>query len=411
MTNFNVQNQCTPTRSAIHTGRYPIRSGTQKVPNPGDPNGMAPWEYTIAELFSDAGYATAMFGKWHIGDIDGRLPNDQGYDQWYGLKSNAFEAAYTATPQWDPAVYPVPYIWQGKKGDKSTKVKPFDMNNRGLIDREVVNKSVAYIAQQAQAKKPFYTYIALTNIHPPFIPHPEFVGKSKAGAYADIQMEVDHHIGMVLKAIDKAGIADNTIVVLTGDNAAGEDTDEGGSNGPWRGGLSTGYEGGTRTVGMIRWPGKIAPRVSDEIVSDLDWYPTLAAMTGEQKRIPSDRPIDGVNQAAFFTGQQDKSNREHIITFVGNDVFAVKWRNMKTHFFTAESTFAPIVQHTFPQMYDIKNDPDEKRELWKAEGFSHSWVMAPVMKLLGEMQNSMARYPNIAPGAEFEGYNAEVGVK
>ena len=80
-TNFNVQNQCTPTRSAIMTGRYPIRSGTQRVPAPGDPQGMAPWEYTIAELLSDAGYATAAYGKWHIGDKDGRLPNDQGFDE------------------------------------------------------------------------------------------------------------------------------------------------------------------------------------------------------------------------------------------------------------------------------------------------------------------------------------------
>ena len=81
-TNFNVQNQCTPTRSAIHTGRLPIRSGTQKVPAPGEPQGMAPWEYTIAELLSDEGCATAMYGIWHIGDSDGRLPNDQGYDEW-----------------------------------------------------------------------------------------------------------------------------------------------------------------------------------------------------------------------------------------------------------------------------------------------------------------------------------------
>ena len=96
-TNFNVQNQCTPTRSAIHTGRLPIRSGTQRVPAPGEPQGMAPWKYTIAELLSDSGYATAMFGKWHIGDRDGRLPNDQGYDEWYGTKESAMKASYHST--------------------------------------------------------------------------------------------------------------------------------------------------------------------------------------------------------------------------------------------------------------------------------------------------------------------------
>ena len=85
LTNFNVQNQCTPTRSALHTGRLPIRSGTQKVAAPGEPDGMAPWEYTVAELLSDAGYATALYGKWHLGSKPGRMPNDQGYDEWWGI--------------------------------------------------------------------------------------------------------------------------------------------------------------------------------------------------------------------------------------------------------------------------------------------------------------------------------------
>ncbi len=92
-TNFNVQNQCTPTRSAIHTGRLPIRSGTQKVSAPGEPDGLAPWEYTIAELLSDAGYATALYGKWHIGSKVGWLPNDQGYDEWWGINEGSNAAA------------------------------------------------------------------------------------------------------------------------------------------------------------------------------------------------------------------------------------------------------------------------------------------------------------------------------
>ena len=404
-TNFNAQNQCTPTRSAIHTGRLPIRSGTWKVPAPGEPQGMAPWEYTIAELLSDSGYATAMFGKWHIGDKEGRLPNDQGYDQWYGTKESAMEASYTSTSQFDPKVFPVPYIWAGKKGERSRKVKPFNLDSRALLDREIVEKTAAFMQAQADRGKPFFVYSALTNIHPPFLPHPDFRGQSRAGAYADIQMEVDFNVGYVLDAIRQAGVEDNTIVILTGDNAAGEDTNEGGSNGPWRGGLSTGYEGGTRTVGMIRWPGKIAPgKVTDEIISDLDWFSTLAHLVGEEGRIPDDRPYDSINQADFLLGQQDTSDREYLVTYVGDRVFAVKWRSLKVHFLTAESTFSPIVEHTFPQVYDIKNDPDEKNELWKSEGYAHLWVMKPVMQILGELQASMVEFPNISPGEGFEGY-------
>jgi len=405
MTNFNVQNQCTPTRSAIHTGRLPIRSGTQKVPAPGEPQGMAPWEYTIAELLSDAGYSTALHGKWHIGDKDGRLPNDQGYDEWYGTKESAMEASYTSTHQFDPAVFAPPYIWGGKKGEKSKKVKPFNLESRALLDREIVHKTISFIKANARSKKPFYIYTALTQLHPPFIPHPEFKGKSKAGAYADIQLEVDYNVGKILEAIKKAGIEKDTVVILTGDNAAGSNTDEGGSNGPWRGGLSTAYEGGMRTVGMIRWPGKIsAGKVSDEIVSDLDWFPTLAHLVNEEKRIPTDRPYDGVNQLDFFLGKKEKSSREYVVTYVGNRVFSVKWRSLKVHFFTAESTFSPIVEHTFPQVYDIKNNPSEDRELWRTEGYSHLWIMKPVMGILSDLQKSMLEYPNIKPGQEFEGY-------
>ena len=404
-TNFNVQNQCTPTRSALMTGRLPIRSGTQRVPAPGEPQGMAPWEYTIAELLSDSGYATAMYGKWHIGDKDGRLPNDQGFDEWYGTKESAMQASFTSTPQFDADVFPVPHIWAGKKGEKSKKVKPFGLETRALLDREIVDKASAFAKTQAQAGKPFFVYAALTQIHPPFLPHPDFKGKSNAGDYADIQMEVDYNVGRILDAIEQAGVAKNTIVILSGDNAAGEDTDEGGSNGPWRGGLSTAYEGGTRTVGMVRWPGKIAAgKVTDEVFSDLDWFSTLAHLIGEEQRLPTDRPYDSINQAEFLLGRQQTSNREYVVTYVGDRVFAVKWRSLKVHFFTAESTFAPIVEHTFPQVYDIKNDPDEKNELWRSEGYAHLWVMKPVMEILTNLNQSMQKYPNIKPGQDFGGY-------
>ena len=408
-TNFNVQNQCTPTRSALMTGRLPIRSGTQKVPAPGEPQGMAPWEYTIAELLSDAGYATAAYGKWHIGDKDGRLPNDQGFDHWYGTKESAMEASYTSTPQFDPEVFPIPHIWEGKKGKKSIKVKEFNLESRGTLDAEVIAKSNAFIKHNAEDSRPFYIYVALTQIHPPFIPQPGFEGISGAGVYADIQMQVDYNVGLVLETIKQSGIEENTIVILTGDNAAGEQSTEwqgeGGSNGPWRGGLSTGYEGGTRTPAIIRWPDKIpSGKVTDEIVADLDWYPTIANLVGEQERIPSDRPVDGINQSEFILGNQEKSNREYVITYVGNDVFSVKWRTLKVHFFTAEGTFSSIVQPTFPEVYDIKSDPGETRELWRNEGYSHLWVMKPVMEIINDNAKSMSEFPNIKPGEEFTGY-------
>ncbi|MDG2013657.1 MAG: sulfatase-like hydrolase/transferase [Pirellulaceae bacterium] len=216
----------------------------------------------------------------------------------------------------------------------------------------------------------------------------------------------------MLDAIEAAGIADNTIVIITGDNGAanypspGLVTGEvGGSNGPWRGGLSTAWEGGMRTPAMLRWPGKIAAgKVTDEIIADLDWLPTIANLIGEQKRIPNDRPIDGVNQAPFLLGKQAKSAREHVVTYVGDTVFAVKWRNMKVHFATAEGTHSFVRKYTFPQVFDIKEDPKESFELWGNEGYAHAWVMSPVSKILAELRQSMKEYPNILPGQEFNGY-------
>ena len=412
LTNYNVQNQCTPSRSALHTGRLPIRSGTQKVAAPGEPDGLAPWEYTIAELLSDAGYATALFGKWHIGSKIGRLPNDQGYDEWWGINEGSNAAAYTSTPQFDSTVAAVPYMWAGKKGEDAKKVKLYDLEAKKNLDRESTERSISFIQKNAKDKNPFFVYVGVTHFHPPWGVHDDFANKSKAGVYADTKLEVDYNIGLILDAITTAGIKENTIVILTGDNGAanypspGIVTGEvGGSNGPWRGGLSTAYEGGMRTPAMIRWPGKIIQGVvSDNIVADLDWYPTISHLIGEEMRIPKDRTIDGINQSDFILGKQEKSNREYFVTYVGDEVFAVKWRNMKVHFATAEGTHSIVQKYTFPQVFDIKEDPKESFELWGNEGYAHAWVMEPVTKILTELNLSMQQFQNIKPGEEFSGY-------
>ncbi len=241
--------------------------------------------------------------------------------------------------------------------------------------------------------------------------HPDFTNKSKAGIYAVTKLEVDHNVGQILDAIKNAGIEKNTIVILTGDNGAANYPSPGvvtgevdGSNGPWRGGLSTAYEGGMRTPAMIRWPGKIAAgKVTDEIVADLDWYPTIANIIGEQKRIPTDRPMDGIDQSDFILGKRKKSNREYAVTYVGDKVFAVKWRNMKVHFATAEGTHSIIQTYTFPQLFDIKEDVKESYELWGNEGYAHAWVMSPVSKILAGLNQSMTKFPNVKPGEDFKG--------
>src|SRR5271170_1053378 len=262
--NYNVEVQCTPTRSAIHTGRYSVRSGTYSVPWPGQGlAGMSPWEYTIAKLFSDAGYATALYGKWHLGNVQGRLPNDQGYDEWWGIEDSWDEAGYTAWPLFKESGVPVPMIWEGKKGQPSTPAMPLDLKVRAIVDETyIIPKTVEYIKRNAAAKKPFFVYVGYSEVHPPVIGNPDFVGKStqRSGAFADIIAEMDYRVGQILDAVKEAGIDDNTIFVLSSDNGGGGVIPQTGpgSNGPWRGNFfNTPFEGSMRVPAMIRWPGKV----------------------------------------------------------------------------------------------------------------------------------------------------------
>ena len=154
--NYNVEVQCTPSRSAIMTGRHPVRSGTYTVPWPGQGKaGMAPWEYTIAKLLSDSGYATALYGKWHLGDTQGRMPNDQGFDEWWGIPNTWDEAGYTQWPLFKESGVPIPMVWEGKKGQKSKAVMPLDLKIRPVIDEKyIIPKTVEYIKKMQQQINP-----------------------------------------------------------------------------------------------------------------------------------------------------------------------------------------------------------------------------------------------------------------
>jgi arylsulfatase len=147
--NYCVEAQCTPTRSAIMTGRQSVRSGTFRVPFAGEGKaGLAPWEYTIGELLSDAGYATSLFGKWHCGDTEGRLPTDQGFDEWWGYRNSVDEAGWTSYATFDAiakakGIQP-PQLWEGKKGGTQTAVRELNLEVRPLLDELIVEKTIDY---------------------------------------------------------------------------------------------------------------------------------------------------------------------------------------------------------------------------------------------------------------------------
>lgn len=312
---------------------------------------------------------------------------------------------YSTHPLFAESGAEVPKIWEGVAGSPVTPVDDFNLVTRALPDEQIATRASAFIKRSAEAGTPFFTYVCFTQMHPPVIPHPDFVGKSRGGAYSDTLAELDHRSGQVLDAIDAAGIADKTIVVWTSDNPATRGNAAGGSNGPWRGQFGSGFEGGMRAPGMVRWPGRVqAGVVTDEIVAAVDWLPTLASLVGESGRVPDDRPIDGVDVSAFLLGESPTSGRDHVI-YYGSDgaPLSVKWQTMKVVFRYAESTSGPIIKPQWPLVFDLIDDPNEEWDMLDKR-LDAAWVIGPVAARLGALQASMAQYPNIKSGEEFTGY-------
>jgi len=395
LTNFNVEAQCTPSRSAILTGRFAIRSGTHSVPIGGAPDGLTQWEVTIAEALSDAGYATAHFGKWHLGSAQGRLPNDQGFDEWYGIPRTTDESTWPSQAAANAAGVSFTHILEGRKGQKSRDVVVYDLEQRRLIDAEITRRTIDFMKRNVQAGKPFYAYVPFTLVHWPTLPNPKFAGKTGFGDFADSLAEMDANVGEILDAVDELGIRDNTVFIFTSDNGPDPTWPYQGSSGPWRGYYFTHMEGSLRTPFIIRWPGRVpAGRVSNEIVHEADTFTTLARIAGA--KVPQDRPIDGVDQTDFFLGKSERSAREGFPVFVADRLEAVKWRNWKISFYESQRDWwSPPVKLGVPKIFDLINDPTEE---YGATLTPNGWVSVPMMKIVGEFEASLKKYPPIAPG-------------
>jgi arylsulfatase len=395
LTNFNVEAQCTPSRSAIMTGRFSIRSGTHSVPIGGGLEGLTQWEVTIAETLAAAGYATGAFGKWHLGSEQGRLPNDQGFDEWYGIPRTTDEAFWPSSPAAKAAGVPFMHIMEGRKGEPSRALAVYDLEQRRLIDAEITRRTIDFMQRSVQSAKPFYAYVPFTLVHFPTLPHPQFTGKTGFGDFPDALAEMDAHVGEILEAIDTLGIRDNTIVVFTSDNGPEATHPWQGSSGPWRGYYFTHMEGSLRVPCIIRWPGRIAAgRVSNEIVHEVDTYTTFARIAGAS--VPQDRPIDGVDQTDFLLGKADKSGRAGFPVFVADRLEAVKWRNWKVVFYDEQRDWwSPPAKLGSPKAFDLITDPKEE---YPATALQNTWNAGPAMKIVTEFEHSLRKYPPIAPG-------------
>ncbi len=394
LTNMNMEAQCTPSRSAVMTGRIPIRSGTVRIPLPGQPSGLTRWEVTLAQLLSEQGYATAHFGKWHLGQTPGRQPNDRGFDEWWGLLETHDSSLWSTQPGYDPSVVPPEQLFEGRAGEPSVAIADYDVEQRAAFDSECFVRTHDFIRRSVEADLPFFAYMPIAFPHFPTLPHPDFAGATGLGDFADSFHEIDHRVGELSSLLDELHIADNTLFIFTSDNGAEDVLPWRGWTGPWGGSYFTAMEGCLRVPFIARWPGRIPTgRVSNEITQAVDLFTTIASAAGAE--VPDDRPIDGIDLMPFLEGRSDVSGRESILCFVADRLHAVKWRNWKLHFIWQEYMLDPPVELSIPRAFNLYEDPGERHDVFLP---SNTWLQRPCQAAIREFWTSVEVHPLIAPG-------------
>jgi arylsulfatase len=398
LTNFNVEAQCTPSRAAIMTGRYAIRTGNASVPLSNPLYGLTQWEYTMPEMLGDAGYVTGMFGKWHLGHTDGRYPTDQGFDEWYGIPNSSDESIWVTDEDFQEGSHPyaVPeHVFHGRDG-KLEKVKIYGPEERLEMDGEITEMAIDFMKRSVEKGKPFFAFLPYTQTHGPVKPGAEFRGHTGNGSWADVLAQTDAYVGRLLDSIDELGVADNTIFIFTADNGPEMTPGHHGWSGPWRGSYFTGLEGSLRVPFLIRWPSKIEKgRVSNEIVHEMDLFSTFANVAGG--KLPKDRVLDSIDQSTFFAGKQEKSDREGIVVYVGNDIYGVKWRNWKMMFSELNRGTDAKIDYPLPRFYNLYTDPKEEYPLLP-ETLGNLWVRWPAGQVLTDHLTSLKEEPPVPAG-------------
>lgn len=389
LTNYNVEAQCTPTRSALMTGRHSVRTGCTSV-LPG--NGLVSWEVTIAESLKAAGYRNAILGKWHCGKEDGRYATDHGFDYWYGIGDTWDVAMWPDDRFFQRAGFEPEHVIESTGPGHLENVKVLDRDVRRDIDLDFLERAESWMRESVAATEPFFVYFNHSNMHFPTLPRAEFAGSSDGGPVGDCIQMIDADFQHLLDLLDELGVRDNTIVVFAGDN--GRDTtfhapNNQGSQGNWRGGYFSTYEGNNRTVCLAQWPGHLRTGDSDEMVHVVDWYPSLMSLMGLAEQLPADRFLDGVDQSPFLVGEQERSNREHFMMFFDELLVGMRYRNFKVLTHRVENGYSPIEQLATPHIYNLTVNPDENTPYNFSE--VHSWVLYKVfMPKVIEFRQSLA---------------------
>ena len=361
---FYSEPSCTPTRVALMTGRHPVRTGLTDVIFPGNPAGLDPKEVTIAELLSEAGYATAMYGKWHLGEGEETWPHNQGFDEtlfgvyntapWaWNTKGDKFFWNTEHTPDFFTR-YKLNGKMEAKKGGKAREIGPLKLDELATFEEETFKRSVDFVKRNAKGKKPFFLYWA-SNFVTMFTVHPDWKGKSPQGTNSGDQfMEHDHYVGRLLKTLQDEGIADTTLVVWMSDNGPMYDFFPESSHSAYRGGKGDILEGGVHVPAVAWWPGVIkSNQINAEFLQVTDMYTTAARIGGAIDKIPTDRVIDGLEQSSFLM-TSSKSRRNYMFHYSGASLGAVRLGQYKRHM---SASHGGLPGKAF---FDIYKDPKEE---------------------------------------------------
>lgn len=416
LTSCYSQPTCTPTRSAILTGRLPVRTGLIRPILAGDKLSANPWadEKSLAALLSDAGYFTMLTGKWHVGESEGMRPHDVGFDEYYGYYGAQKEITQGKDPRRFPdlannpellaafeKVKPDDHLIHGFKGGKTDKVSQVKTTeDMGRADQVLVDFTIEKIMEAAKGNKPFFIEHCFMKVHCDNFPNPD-LGPLSASRYAykEAVAEVDLHVGAIVKALDEAGIAENTFVFFTSDNGPQMDAWPDAGYTPFRGAKGTTFEGGCRVPGIARWPGMIkSGRQSDEVFDLMDLFGISLNLAGvSTESFPADKYFDFIDQTSFLLHDEGHSKREAVYFWFGTTPMACRMREYKGHMKVVLAQNAQFhidlatVQDVglAPWLFNLYIDPKEQIPVGHRR---NAWLASVLGKLKGHAA-TMKKFP------------------
>jgi arylsulfatase len=417
-THAYAQQSCTAGRAAFITGQHPFRLGLLTIGMPGSDHGIPDWAPTLADLLKEEGYATAQFGKNHLGDRDKHLPTNHGFDEFYGnlYHLNAEEEPetyyYPKDPEFHKKFGPRGVIRSFADG-RIEDTGPMTRKRMETADEDFLKSGMTFIDKSVKAKKPFFMWFNSSRMHVWTRLKEESVGVTGIGLYPDGMVEHDGHVGQLLDKLDELGIADNTIVIYSTDNGAEKVSWPDGGITPFHGEKGTTWEGGFRVPLVVRWPGKIKTGLkTDVIMSHEDWIPSLLAAVGEPNIVEKLKKgykangkewkvhLDGYNFLPLMEGKITKGPREEIFYFSqGGELNAVRWNDWKVHFATIDGNIATGTRKApgWPVVVNLKADPYET--MWHESSMyirwyaDNMWLFVPIGAKVKEFLGSLEGYP------------------